>query len=271
MYQNLVRNEDGEPMYVENVLDPQEQEEAYWEEMQHRADDPFYAEQCENESWYNRACAIFEAEGIEVPEQVKRIFADESRKKRDKMEEEKALKEVQPVLDYLKEHLPCCGWYVNFFHEGYDEIAHVEFGCEKRPYIWELKDVIEQSHNDGFFNKYELYIEDYVGESDCAALVSRYRTDGYQYAKYVRNWIAEERCGNDMLFAIRRDWLDRDDIPDKDKYLVSMVAISPVKDNDGNDLWDAFRKKYPNDKYIVWSGEIRHNGKFNDTICFCWS
>ena len=40
MYQHLVRNEEGGPMYIENVMDAQEQEEAYCEEMQMRADDP---------------------------------------------------------------------------------------------------------------------------------------------------------------------------------------------------------------------------------------
>lgn len=31
MYQQVVKNEVGEPMYVENVMDAQEQEEAYCE------------------------------------------------------------------------------------------------------------------------------------------------------------------------------------------------------------------------------------------------
>jgi hypothetical protein len=137
--------------------------------------------------------------------------------------------------------------------------------------LWELEEVIEKSRNDGFYEKYNFCLDDYVGETDYKELVSRYRTEGYYYAKYVRNWTAEEHCGQDMLFAIRKDWLDREDISEEEKYLVSLVEISPLKDCYGNDVYEEFKKKYPSDKYIIWFGEIRHNGKRNDTICFYWS
>ena len=271
MYQHLVRNEEGEPLYVEDVMDAQEEHEFRCEEMQMRADDPYYAQMREKEEWYNKALSCFEEKGIEVPPSVVETLSRELRKKRDEIEEKKALDEVQPVLDYLCENLPHCKWYANFYPESFDEIAHVEIGCKNRPYVWELEEVIERSRNEGFFDKYGVGLEDYVGESDCTSLVSRYRTEGYWYAKYVRNWSGEEHCGQDMLFAIRKDWLEREDIADDEKYLVSMVAISPVKDCYGNSLYDNFKKKYPDDKYIVWFGEIRHNGEFNDTICFHWS
>lgn len=271
MYQHLVRNEYGEPMYVENVMDAQEEHEFRCEEMQMRADDPYYAQMREKEEWYAKALACFEEKGITVPPSVVETLSRELRKKRDEIEERKALDEVQPVLDYLCENLPHCKWYANFYPESFDEIAHVEIGCENRPYVWELEEVIEKSRNEEFFDKYGVGLEDYVGESDCKSLVSRYRTDGYWYAKYVRNWRGEEHCGQDMLFALRKDWLEREDIAIDEKYLVSIVAISPVKDCYGNNLYDAFKAKYSDDKYIVWFGEIRHNGERNDTICFHWS
>ena len=54
MYQHLVRNEEGEPLYVENVMDAQEEHEFRCEEMQMRADDPYYAQMREKEEWYNK-------------------------------------------------------------------------------------------------------------------------------------------------------------------------------------------------------------------------
>lgn len=71
MYQHLVTNEYGEPMYVENVMDAQEENEAYWEEMQMRADDPMYAAMREKEEWIARATRAFEDNGVEVPYYVK--------------------------------------------------------------------------------------------------------------------------------------------------------------------------------------------------------
>ena len=271
MYQQVVRNEYGEPMYVENVMDAQEEHEFWCEEMQMRADDPYYAQMREEEEWYNKALACFKEKGIEVPQSVVQTLARELRNKRDEIEEKKALDEVQPVLDYLCKNLPHCKWYANFYPESFDEIAHVEIGCENRPYIWELEEVIEKSRNEGFFDKYGVGLGDYVSESDCKELVSRYRTKGYHYARYVRNWTAAERCGQDMLFAIRKDWLERQDIPEEEKYLVSLVEISPLKDCYDNDVYEEFKKKYPSDKYIIWFGEILHNGERNDTICFYWS
>ena len=271
MYQQLVKNEYGEPMYVENVMDAQEENEFWCEEMQMRADDPMYAAMREKEEWIARATAVFEDSGLKVPYYVKEAWVEEMRQLQRKNEERKALDEVQPVLDYLCENLPHCKWYANFYPESFDEIAHVEIGCENRPYVWELEEVIEKSRNEDFFDKYGVGLEDYVGESDCKELVSRYRTKGYHYAKYVRNWTAAEHCGQDMLFAIRKDWLEREDISKDEKYLVSLVEISPVKDCYGNDVYEEFKKKYPSDKYIICFGEIRHNCVRNDTICFYWS
>ena len=71
MYQQLVRNEAGEPMYVENVMDAQEEQEFWCEEMQMRADDPMYAAMREKEEWIARATRVFEDNGLEVPYYVK--------------------------------------------------------------------------------------------------------------------------------------------------------------------------------------------------------
>ena len=158
MYQQLVKNEYGEPMHVENVLDPYEEDEAYWEEMQHRADDPWYAAQCEKESWYNKACAIFAAEGIEVPEQVKQIFADELRKKRAKEEEERELAKAQPAVDFLNKYFP------NTFKARYEYPTPEEIGYAyidvvdwtKTPYRDEVEPLIDIALEQG------IYIEDYL-------------------------------------------------------------------------------------------------------------
>lgn len=162
MYQNLVRNECGELMYFENVLDPQEQEEAYWEDMQHRADDPWYAEQCENESWYNKACAIFEEEGIEVPEQVKQIFADELRKKREKEEENAALAEAMPTVELFNK------FYPNLLYARYNpptpaEIGYVEADFNdwsNRPYRDEVEHIFALAEEQG------ICVEDYISRRD---------------------------------------------------------------------------------------------------------
>ena len=71
MYQQMVYNEYGEPMYVENVMDAQEEYDAYCEEMQMRADDPYYAQMREKEEWIARATSVFEDYGLEVPYYVK--------------------------------------------------------------------------------------------------------------------------------------------------------------------------------------------------------
>lgn len=151
MYQNLVRNEYGEPMYLENVLDPQEQEETYWEEMQHRADDPWYAEQCEKEHWYYKACAIFEAEGIDVPEQVKQILAEELRKKRAKEEEDAALAEAMPTVALFNKFFPNL-LYARYCPPTPAEIGYVEVNFNDwshRPYRDEVENIFKLAIEQG--------------------------------------------------------------------------------------------------------------------------
>jgi len=264
MIQQVVRNEYGEPMYVENVRDQYEEEEAWCEEMQMRADDPYYAAQQENAYWYEQALACFEEKGIKVPPSVVRSLQIELRNKQRKIEEEKAMKEVEPVINYLKTHLPKCGWYANYYSETYDECAHVEVGCQYRPYTWELAEVIEKSRNEDFC------VEDYVSESDGQTMVG-YLNKGEGYAKYVRNWTAEEYCGQDYIFVLRNDWMKREDFTEEERFLKAIWAITPVKDCYGNSVYDDFRRKYPAEEYTIWLGEIRHNGEYNDTICFHWS
>ena len=270
MNQQVVRNSEGEPMGIEYVRDQYEEEEALCEEMQMRAEDPFYAAQQENAYWYQQALACFEERGIAVPPSVVRSLQIELRNKQRKIEEEKALKEVEPVIDYLKTHLPKCEWYANYYPETCDEYGHVEVGCKHRPYKWELAEVIEKSRNEDFFDKYGVGLEDYVGESDGQTMVG-YLEKGEGYANYVRNWTAEEYCGQNYLFALRNDWMKREDFTKEEKYLKAIWAITPVKDCYGNSAYDAFRREYPKEKYTIWFGEIRHNGEYNDTICFHWS
>lgn len=158
MYQQVVRNEYGEPMYVENVMDAQEENEAYLEEMQHRADDPYYAQMCEKEEWYNKALACFEEKGITVPPSVVQTLSRELRKKQIEIEEQKALDEVQPVVDFLNEHFP------NMFEARYEWPTPEEYGYayisikdySNRPYRDEIESLIEPAL------ERDLSIEDYI-------------------------------------------------------------------------------------------------------------
>ena len=122
MYQHLVRTREGEPLNFAQVLDAQEEMELYYEEMEKRNDDPWYAAACEKEHWYHAACRIFEEQGIEVPQEVINIFAREMRKKKAKEEEAAALAEVQPAVDFLNSYFP------DMFKACYDSPTPIEYG-----------------------------------------------------------------------------------------------------------------------------------------------
>ena len=162
MIQQVVRNEYGEPMYVENVMDAQEEQEAYFEELQMRADDPYYAQVREKEEWCAKARAAFEEQGIEVPYEMVRILAREMRKKHMEVEERKALDKVQPVVDFLNERFP------NMFVGRYewptlDEYgyAYVDFNdWTNRPYRDEVEPLIAVALEQN------IYIEDYLSMSE---------------------------------------------------------------------------------------------------------
>ena len=134
MYQQMVYNEYGEPMYVENVMDAQEEQEFYWEEMQMRADDPMYAAMREKEEWIARATAAFEEQGIEVPYYVKEAWVKEMRNLQRKNEEEKVMSKVRPFVDFLNRMMPNAEWYANYYGETPDEEAHVEVDYTNAPY-----------------------------------------------------------------------------------------------------------------------------------------
>ena len=270
MNQQVVRNSAGEPIGFEYVRDQYEEEEAWCEEMQMRAEDPSYAASQEDEYWYQMALSCFQEKGIEVPESVVNALKCELRRKEQDRQEEKAMKEVEPILNYLKTHLPKCEWYANYYHETPVEVAHVEVGCNYRPYKWELAEVMAKADAEGFYEKYGVGLDEYVSESDGQTMVG-YLEKGKGYAKYVRNWTAVERGNSDMLFVVRRDWLEREDFTKEEKYLKAIWAIVPLDSEYGENGCDLLRRTYPNDQYIIWFGEIRHNGEYNDTICFHWS
>lgn len=270
MEKRLVRNSEGEPMYVENVRDQYEEEEAWCEEMQMRAEDPLYAASQKNEYWYNQALACFEEKGIEVPDDVVRALQRELRNKQQKIEEERALKKAEPTLNYLNEKLPHCKFYSRYIPESYDEVAQVEIYCENRPYAWELAEVIDNCQYEDEKLTEGVSIEDYFSLSECKTMINCSRS-GESYGRFVRNWTAEEHCGTDFLFALRKNWLEDENLPREERYLKAIFAIEPSTDYLGNSRWEKFEKEHPESDYIVWCGEIRHNGEFNDTICFCWS
>lgn len=158
MYQHLVRNEEGEPMYVENVMDAQEQNEAYWEEMEHCANDPHYAAHCEREHWFNKACAIFEAQGIKVPQQVVNIFAEELRKKREKEEEDAELAKAMPAVELFNKFYPNM-LYAHYFPPTPWEWGGVEVefnDWSNRPYRDEVEHIFELAYQKG------IDVDDYI-------------------------------------------------------------------------------------------------------------
>lgn len=134
MYQQLVTNECGEPMYIENVMDAQEEQEFYLEEMQMRADDPYYAQMREKEEWIARATSVFEDYGIKVPYYVKEAWVREMRQLQWKNEEEKVMIKVRPFVDFLNQMMPDAKWYANYYNETPDEVAHVEVDYTHAPY-----------------------------------------------------------------------------------------------------------------------------------------
>ena len=161
MYQQIVRNEDGEPLYIENVRDPYEEEIAWCEEMDERAADPMYAARIEDERWYNIACSVFEERGIRVPNDVICALKRELRNKEELQKEEGALAEVQPVVDFLNKHFP------NTFYAIYNPPTPIEVGyaeidiaCGKRPYRDEVEALIPIAEAQG------IYITDYLSLRD---------------------------------------------------------------------------------------------------------
>lgn len=146
MYQHLVTNEYGEPMCIENVMDAQEENEAYWEEMQMRADDPMYAAMREKEEWIARATRAFEDNGVEVPYYVKKAWVKEMRQLQWKNEEEKVMSKVRPLVNFLNRMMPNAEWYANYYDETPDEIAHVEVDYTYAPYKEDYLHAIDVWH-----------------------------------------------------------------------------------------------------------------------------
>lgn len=154
-----IYNEYGEPIGTETVRTQYEEEIAYCEEMDRRAEDPFYAARIEEQEWYNKACAIFEENGIVVPDDVIAALSRELRKKEAEREEQKALAEVQPVVDFLNKYFP------NKFYARYDPPTPDEYGYayvdfngnySERPYRDEVEALIPIALEQ------DIYIEDYL-------------------------------------------------------------------------------------------------------------
>ena len=162
MYLNVVKNSEGEPVCVEYVRDAQEENEAYLEEMQMRADDPYYAQMREKEEWYYKALQCFEEKGIEVPPSVVQTLSRELRKKQIEIEEQKALDEVKPVVDFLNEHFP------DMFEARYEWPTPEEYGYayidfkdySNRPYRDEIEPLIEPAIEQ------DIHIQDYISLCD---------------------------------------------------------------------------------------------------------
>lgn len=102
-YQQMMYNDEGEPIGYDYIPDPYEQEEMEWEENMHRADDPLYAASQEAEEWYQRACRVFQDQGVNVPEDVKRALAREMRWKLARSREAAAMEKMQPIADAIED------------------------------------------------------------------------------------------------------------------------------------------------------------------------
>lgn len=164
MYQHLVTNECGEPMYVKNVPDAQEEQEMYWEEMQHRSEDPLYAESCERNMWFHRACDIFAENGVEVPDYVISAFAKELRIKQREDEANKAIEEAKPSLDFLNKHFP------NMFKTYYEYPTPDTYGYAYIEYVGKIEDAPYRDEIESVINlalEQNIYIEDFLCCWDC--------------------------------------------------------------------------------------------------------
>lgn len=158
MYQQVVKNQDGEPLYVEEVRSPYEEEIAYCEEMDERAHDPLYAASIEDEKWYNLACSIFEERGIQVPESVIQALKRELRKKKEDREMKAAMAKAQPAVDFLNKYFP--GVFETRYSPpdpdeiGYAYISYTDWS--KRPFRDEVRPIIDLALQQ------DIFIEDYL-------------------------------------------------------------------------------------------------------------
>jgi len=153
----MMRNAEGEPIGMEYVSDPYEEEIAFCEEMQHRADDPMYAAQCESEYWYNQAVAAFEERGIEVPDDVIYALQRELRRKQQKEEEDKALQEMEPAAKFIES----LGYKVE---RCYDGPTPEEYGYAYM-YVYDAngKSITREERNKliALGHEHDLYLDDY--------------------------------------------------------------------------------------------------------------
>ena len=97
-----VTNDEGEPLGTEYIREPYEEEEAHWEEMNRRAEDPMYAASQENERWLQAAYNAFEQQGIEVPQDVVYRLAQEMRRKQRETAKESEMQQMKPYVDFIQ-------------------------------------------------------------------------------------------------------------------------------------------------------------------------
>ena len=154
--EQIVYNGYGEPIGTEYIRDCLEEEIAYCEEMDRRAEDPMYAASVENQMWYNAACAAFKERGIKVPEDVIAALSREMRRKKREVEEQEALREAEPVVNLFNKLIPNCGAEAIYYPETVDEIGYTEIHFKKHPTKCEIALVIQEGYKMG------LYVEDFV-------------------------------------------------------------------------------------------------------------
>lgn len=157
-----IYNEYGEPIGTETVRTQYEEEIAYCEEMDRRAEDPFYAARIEEQEWYNTACSIFKERGIEVPDDVVRALSRELRKKEAEREEQKALEAAMPAVNLFNK------FYPNLVYARYNPPTPAEYGYveidfndwSNRPYRDEVEHIFELAYQQ------DIDVDDYISLRD---------------------------------------------------------------------------------------------------------
>lgn len=153
-----IRNSEGEPIGTEYVNSPYEQEIADCEEMDFLAENPMEAVRRENETWYEKAIAAFEQQGVKVPNEVVEILARELRTKQLEADAEEALLEMQPAVDFLTN----LGYRVETY---YDYPTPIEYGgAYMEVYDKDGKEITREKREElrELARKQGLGIEDYV-------------------------------------------------------------------------------------------------------------
>lgn len=158
--ERTVLNEWGEPIGTEYVPTQDEEEIAYFEEIDRCASDPYYARMRELEQWQQKARMAFEEQGIRVPFDVEERLAEEMMEKARKLEEDRQLEMAKPVVDFFGKMFPDVHVWAMYYPPTPCEIGQVEikFDTNGRTITKEeIRKAIHLGYERGIEN-----VEDYI-------------------------------------------------------------------------------------------------------------